>query len=162
MYRSSLLAAGACLIMSTAAPSGQTLPTRSVLTLEAARTMAAAAEAEARTNGWNVAIAVVDDGGRLLLFQRGHEVMPAAGDIAIGKAKTAAAWRRETRLLEDEVSRGGRNALLAVEGMMPLQGGIPVVVDGTVIGAIGVSGVTGAQDAQCAQAGVKALMESRK
>lgn len=158
MFRASIFVTGALLIMSVTSSAAQTpLPQRRTLTLEAARIMAAAAEAEARKNNWQVAIAVVDDRGSLILFQRSDEVVPVAIAIAIGKARTAAEWKRETRLLEEEVSRDGRNVLLMVEGIMPLEGGVPIVVEGKVVGAIGVSGVTGPQDAQCAMAGAKAL-----
>ena len=137
--------------------SAQQLPTRRTLTLEAAKRMAAAAEAEARKNNWNVVVAVVDDGGQLLLLQRMDNAKLVAIDIATRKAKTAVFFQGETKALEEEVTKGGRTALLPIEGFMPLEGGIPLVVEGKVIGAIGVSGVTGAQDAQCAKAGAAAL-----
>ena len=146
----------AIVLMSTAG-AAQQLPTKRVLTLEAAKRMAATAEAEARKNNWNVSIAVVDDGGQLLLFQRMDNAKLVAIDIAIRKAKTAVYFQGETKGLEEEVTKGGRTALLPIEGFMPLEGGIPLVVEGKVIGAIGVSGVTGAQDAQCAKAGAGAL-----
>jgi glc operon protein GlcG len=132
------------------------LSTRKTLTLEAARKVAAAAEAEARRNNWNVAVAVVDDGGQLVLFQRLDGTKLVAIDIAVRKARTAVYFQSETRALEEEVTKG-RTALLPIDGFMPLEGGVPLVVDGQIIGAIGVSGVTGEQDAQCAQAGAKAL-----
>jgi glc operon protein GlcG len=135
----------------------QQLPTKRVLTLEAAKRMAAAAEAEAAKNNWLVAVAVVDDGGNLLLFHRMDNAKLVAIDIATRKAKTAVFFQGETKGLEEEVTKGGRTALLPIEGFMPLQGGLPIVVDGKVIGAIGVSGVTGEQDAQCAAAGLKQL-----
>jgi glc operon protein GlcG len=132
------------------------LSSRRTLTLEAARKVAAAAEAEARRNNWNVAVAVVDDGGQLVLFQRLDGTKLVAIDIAVRKARTAVYFQSETKALEDEVTKG-RTALLPIDGFMPLEGGVPLIVDGQIIGAIGVSGVTGEQDAQCAQAGAKAL-----
>jgi glc operon protein GlcG len=132
------------------------LPTRRTLTLEAARRVAAAAEAEARKNNWAVSIAVLDDAGHLVLFQRMDGAKLVATDIAVRKARTAVYFQGPTKSLEDEVS-GGRTALLPIEGFMPLEGGIPLISDGVMVGAIGVSGVTGVQDAQCAQAGVRAL-----
>ena len=135
----------------------QQLPTKRTLTLEAAKRMAAAAEAEARRNNWLVSVAVVDDGGQLLLFQRMDGAKLVAIDIAIRKARTAVFFQGETKALEEEVSKNGRTALLPIEGFMPLEGGIPLTVEGKVIGAIGVSGVTGEQDAQCARAGAAAL-----
>ena len=133
--------------------SAQQLPTKRVLTLEAARRVAAAAEAEARKNQWNVAIAVVDDAGHLVLFQRIDGAKLVATDIAMRKAKTAVFFQGETKGLEEEVTKGGRTALLPIEGFMPLEGGVPLMSGGQLIGAVGVSGVTGAQDAQCAKAG---------
>ncbi len=135
----------------------QQLPTRRTLTLEAAKRMAAAAEAEARKHNWAVSIAILDDGGQLLLFQRMDGAKLVAIDIAIRKARTAVYFQGETKGLEEEVTKGGRTALLPIDGFMPLEGGLPLVVEGKVIGAIGVSGVTGQQDAQCAKAGAAAL-----
>ena len=148
-------------VVMTATGAAQQLPTKRVLTLESAKRMAAAAEAEARKNNWNVSIAVVDDGGQLLLFQRMDNAKLVAIDIAIRKAKTAVYFQGETKGLEEEVTKGGRTALLPIEGFMPLEGGIPLIVEGKVIGGIGVSGVTGAQDAQCAKAGAEALGAAR-
>lgn len=148
---------GAMLMALTTAGSAQQLPTKRMLTLEAAKRMAMAAEAEATKNSWLVAVAIVDDGGNLLLFHRQDNAKLVAIDIAIRKAKTAVFFQGETKGLEDEVTKGGRTALLPIDGFMPLQGGFPIVVDGKVIGGIGVSGVTGEQDAQCAAAGLKAL-----
>jgi glc operon protein GlcG len=149
--------AGVVLVCLSASLLGQTtLPTKRVLTLDAARRIAAAAEAEARRNSWNVSVAVVDDGGQLLLFHRMDDTKLVAIDIAIRKARTAVFFQGPTKALEEEVA-GGRTALLPIAGFMPLEGGVPLVVEGKVIGAVGVSGVTGAQDAQCAHAGAKAL-----
>jgi glc operon protein GlcG len=133
------------------------LSTTHVISLQAAKTMAAAAEAEARKNNWNVAIAIVDASGGLIHFQRLDETQPASLDIAIQKARTAARFKRPTKALEDAVA-GGRTMLLAVEGVLPLEGGLPIVVDGKTIGAMGVSGVTSQQDAVVARAGIDALV----
>ena len=135
------------------------LPSRMVLTLVAARRAAAAAEAEATRHNWSVAIAVVDAAGHLMVFHRMDGAKLVAIDIATRKARTAAYFQQPTKALEEEVS-GGRTALLPVDGFMPLEGGIPLMADGVLVGAIGVSGVTGAQDAQCAQAGVTAFTPS--
>jgi glc operon protein GlcG len=132
------------------------LPTRKTLTLEVARRIAAAAEAEARRNNWAVSIAVLDDAGHLMVFHRMDGAKLVATDIAIRKARTAVYFQGPTKSLEEEVT-GGRTALLPIEGFMPLEGGIPLMVDGVLVGAVGVSGVTGSQDAQCAQAGANAL-----
>ncbi|MCC7179271.1 MAG: heme-binding protein [Acidobacteria bacterium] len=133
-----------------------TLADRKIITLEGAKRILAAAEAEARKNNWNVAIAVVDESGNLIAFQKLDDTQVGSIDIAIGKARTAARMKRPTKALEDAVA-GGRTVMLAVEGIVPLEGGVPVTVDGRIIGAVGVSGVTSQQDAQVASAGVAAL-----
>ncbi len=162
MTRRSLLVAGVLALMMGAVSSAQQLPTKRTLTLDAATRMAAAAEAEARKNNWAVSIAVVDDGGHLVLFQRMDGAKLVAIDIAIRKARTAVFFQGETKGLEEEVTKGGRTALLPIADFMPLEGGIPLSVDGKVIGAIGVSGVTGEQDAQCAKAGAAVLVQGMK
>jgi glc operon protein GlcG len=145
------------IVFSVAALDAQSpLPSKRVLTLDAARRVASAAEAEARRNNWAVSIAVLDDSGQMIVFQRMDGAKLVATDIAIRKARTAVYFQGPTKDLEAEVA-GGRTALLPIDGFMPLEGGIPLRVGGELVGAIGVSGVTGAQDAQCAQAGVAAL-----
>ncbi len=126
------------------------------LSLEGARRIMEAAEAEARRNNWNVSIAIVDAAGDMVLFQRMDAASPMSTDIAHGKARTSARFRRPTKALEDAVA-GGRVALVTVEGATLMEGGEPIVVDGQVLGAVGVSGVTSAQDAQIARAGIAAL-----
>lgn len=118
--------------------------------------MMAAAEAEARKNNWNVAIAIVDASANLIMFQKIDETQPGSVAISIGKAKTAANFKRPTRVLEEMIA-GGRMAFLAVEGATPMQGGLPVTVDGKIIGAVGVSGVKSSEDEQVAQAAIDAL-----
>lgn len=152
--RPTLLAAALSLAPGSAA-SAQLLDAK-VIGMDAACTMMAAAEAEATRNGWPVAIAIVDAAGELILFHKLDGTQAASIDIAIGKASTAARLRRPTKALEDAIA-SGRMALAAVDGVLPLEGGVPIVVDGQVIGAIGVSGVTSQQDAQVAEAGVAAL-----
>ena len=132
------------------------LPTKPVLTLDVARRVATAAEAEAARNNWAVAIAVLDDAGHLVVFHRMDGAKLVAIDIAIRKARTAVYFQGPTKALEEEVA-GGRTALLPIDGFMPLEGGVPLIVDGKPVGAVGVSGVAGNQDAQCALAGAKAL-----
>src|ERR1051326_5382335 len=110
------------------------------ITLEGAKKMMAAAEAEARKNNWNVAIAVVDAAGNLLMFQKLDETQTESINIAIGKARTAAAFKRPTKAMEEMIA-GGRSVFLAVEGLTPLQGGVPVTVDRQLIGAVDVSNV---------------------
>lgn len=126
------------------------------LTLEAAKTMAAAAERLAVERGWTVAVAVVDESGGLMLFHCLDGTQPASQDIAILKARTAARLHRPTKALEDGIA-GGRVALLSVPGMLALEGGVPIRADDRVIGAIGVSGMTSTQDSEVAAAGLAAL-----
>jgi len=132
------------------------LGTTKYITLEDAKKAMAAAEAEARKNNWNVAIAILDAGANLIMFQRIDDTQLGSVNIAIGKAKTAVNFKRPTKALEDMIA-GGRQVFLAVAGITPLQGGLPVMVDGKLIGAVGVSGVMSSQDEQIAQAAVDAL-----
>jgi uncharacterized protein GlcG (DUF336 family) len=148
---------GVILMALTVTGAAEQLPTKRVLTLDAAKRMTAAAETEAAKNGWLVAVAVVDDGGNLLLFHRMDNAKLVAIDIAFRKAKTAVFFQGDTKALELEVTKGGRTSLLPIDDFMPLEGGLPITVEGKIIGAIGVSGMAGDQDALCAAAGVKAL-----
>ena len=132
------------------------LGTSKVITLEAAKKMVAAGEVEAVKNGWNVAITVVDASGGLILFHKLDETQPGSIQVSQGKARTSALFKRPTKAMEEMIA-GGKTAFLAVDGITPIQGGLPVVVDGKVIGAIGVSGVTSAQDEQVAAAALAAL-----
>lgn len=132
------------------------LAEKKVLTLAAAKEMAAAAEAEATRNGWNLAIVILDDGGNLLYFQRMDGVQLASIQVAQAKARTALIYRRPTREFADRMTSG--NTPLAMPEVMPLEGGLPIVVNGQVIGSIAASGATGAQDAQAVQKGIDALM----
>ena len=134
------------------------LPVRKSLTLAAARVSVAACEKEANANGWRVVIAVVDEGGHAILVQRLDGTQWSSLDTAAAKARAAVAWKRPTRLLE-ESTNGGRFAFLSIsQGMAVLQGGVPIEMDGQVIGAIGVSGVKASDDEAIALAGVNALI----
>ena len=133
------------------------LGTTKYITLEAAKAMMAAGEAEARKNGWNVCIAIVDANGGLIMFQKLDDTQNGSIAVSQGKARTAALFKRPSRLLEEMIA-GGKTAFLSVEGIVPLQGGLPVIADGKVIGAVGVSGVTSAQDEQIAMAAIGALL----
>jgi glc operon protein GlcG len=144
----------AALITSTPAQA-QLLQTRAI-SLEAAKAMAQAAEAEAQRNNWNVAIAIVDANGDLILLHRRDGTQLASIDIAIGKARTAVRFRRPSKAMEDLIA-GGRTVLMTIEGIMPVEGGLPVIVDGDVIGGIGVSGVASTDDVRVAQAGIDAM-----
>jgi uncharacterized protein GlcG (DUF336 family) len=126
------------------------------ISLERAKKLAAAAAAEANRNNWKVAIAVVDTHGFLKYYEMMDDTQTASATIAVEKARTAAMFRRPTKMLEDAVA-SGRNALLAMPGLTPVEGGLPVVIDGKVVGGVGISGLTSAQDGQVAQAGLAAL-----
>lgn len=133
------------------------LGTAKYITLEAAKKMAEAGEAEARKNGWNVAIAIMDASGALILFHKLDETQPGSVAVAQGKARTAALFKRPTKAMEEAIA-AGKQAFLAVEGIVPMQGGLPVIVEGKVIGAVGVSGVSSAQDEQVAEAALSGLV----
>ena len=135
------------------------LPVKKVLTLKAAKAIASAAETEANKRGATVVIAVVDDGGHLLLLERLDNTQVASVEVAIGKARTAAIFRRPSKDFEDQI-RNGRAASLVLPGATPLQGGIPIVVEGKVIGAIGVSGNTPQEDEDIAKSGATATEEA--
>lgn len=127
------------------------------LSIEDVKKIAAAAEAEAQANQWAVSIAIVDDGGHLLWFQRLDGAAPISSQIAPAKAHTAAVGRRESKGYEDMINQGRVSFLSApaLQGM--LEGGVPIVVQGHVVGAVGVSGVKSNEDAQIARAGIAAL-----
>ena len=135
------------------------LGTTRFITLEAAKKMMDAGEAEARKNGWNVAITIVDAHGGLIMFHKLDETQPGSIAVSQGKARTAALFKRPTKAMEEAIA-GGKTAFLSVDGIIPMQGGVPVIVDGKVIGAVGVSGVTSAQDEQVALAALGALSVS--
>jgi glc operon protein GlcG len=133
------------------------LPVKKMLTLEAARHAMAACEAEALRNQWRVVIAVVDDGGHTILLQRLDHAQTSSIDTAVAKARAAVAWKRPTRLLEEAINNG-RTAFLSIsQGMGLLQGGVPIEIEGLIVGAIGVSGVKASDDEVVALAGVNAL-----
>ncbi len=145
-------------VASLAAPAiarAQLIDTK-VVSLQAAKAMAAAAEAEAKKHGWAVAIAVVDVSGSLIVFDRMDDVQIGSVDVAIAKARTSARFRRTTKALADALATGA-TGLLSVEGVTALAGGVPIMADGKVIGAVGCSGMTADQDAVAAQAGADAL-----
>jgi len=132
------------------------LATRKALTLDIAKQIAAAAEAEAVKNKWNVVIAILDDGGHLVYLQRMDDTQIGSVEVAIAKGSSAVKFKRPTKVFEDALV-GGRQAILKLPGAIPVEGGVPILHEGRVIGAVGVSGVTSAQDGQIAAAGVGAL-----
>ncbi|RUL72517.1 heme-binding protein [Dyella choica] len=133
------------------------MQSKSYLTLDDVKEIAAAAEAEAKSNHWVVAIAIVDDGGHLLWLQRLDGGAPALAHIAPAKAKTAALGRCETKIYSDMIKDGFLSLLRAPELDGLLEGGVPIMVQGQCIGAVGVAGVESPEDAQIAKAGIAAL-----
>jgi glc operon protein GlcG len=128
------------------------------ITLEQAKKVLAAAEAEAKKNNWPVVISVVDPGGQLVALSRLDNTQFGSIEVARDKAYSAVAFRRPTKVFQDLIAKSGDNVrLLGLRGASVLEGGIPIVVDGKIIGAVGVSGATGVQDSQVAQAGVEAM-----
>jgi uncharacterized protein GlcG (DUF336 family) len=126
------------------------------VSLAAAKKIAAATIAECQKNSWNVAVAVVDPHGSLLYFERMEDTQWASNDIAMGKARAAATYRRPTRVFMDVINKGSP-ATATLGGVYASPGGVPIFVDGKVTGAVGVSGVTGDQDEQCAKAGLSGM-----
>ena len=147
--------------LATASSLNAQLLEKKVLTLEAAEKVAAAAEAEAKKRNATVVIVVVDDGGYPLLIKRLDDTQVASVEVGIGKARTAAIFRRPSAVFEEQV-RSGRVAALALPGATPLQGGLPIVYQGKVIGAVGVSGNTPQEDEDIAKAGVAAFAATEK
>ncbi len=132
------------------------MKTKPVLTLEDVKKIAAGAEAEAVKNNWAVTISVVDDGGHLLWLQRLDGAAPVSAWIGPQKAITAAVGRRESAVYEKMVNEG-RVSFLSVQPVTPLEGGVPIIVEGHYVGAVGVSGVKSSEDVQIAKAGIAAL-----
>jgi glc operon protein GlcG len=132
------------------------MDSKPVLTLENAKRIAAAAAAEAKSNDWRVVIAVVDDGGHLLYLERGHDIQFGSVETAIRKAHAAVAFQRPTKTSEDAVL-SGRLIHLALPGVIPAEGGVPLQIGGVVVGGLGISGVRSFQDGQIAAAGAAAL-----
>jgi glc operon protein GlcG len=126
------------------------------VTIDQAKKAAAGAMAEARKNNWNMAVAVVDPHGALVYYERMEDTQTASYGVAIDKAKASAMYRRPTRAFEDAVNKG-RPSVLALPGAMPIAGGLPIVINGKIAGAIGVSGATADQDEQCAKAGLDGM-----
>lgn len=135
----------------------QPMPTYgTAINLETAKKIAAAAVVEAKKNSWPMAIAVVDNHGTLIYYEMADDTQTASAHVAVDKARSAATFRRPTKAFEDAVA-GGRVAILGLSGAVPIEGGLPIVVAGKIIGAIGVSGATSPQDGQVARAGLDAL-----
>lgn len=136
-----------------------TMNQKTVLTLDDAKRISAAAQAEARANKWKVVVAVVDDGGHLLYLERSHDTQFGSVDTAIMKAHAAAAFQRPTKTSEDAV-QSGRLIHLSLPGVIPAEGGLPLILGDHVVGGLGISGVRSSQDGQIAAAGAAALMRT--
>ena len=160
MKTSKLTIAFACLLALPLyfadAQAQQRPPYGASITLEAAKKLAAASVVEAKKNNWNVAIAITDNHGMLVYYEMLDDTQTASAVIAIEKARTSATYRRPTKEMEDGIA-AGRVAILGLPGATPIEGGLPIVIGGKMIGAVGVSGVTSGQDGQIARAGVEAL-----
>ena len=128
------------------------------ITLNVAKTAAAAAIAEARKNTWDMAVAIVDTAGSLIYFEKMDDTQAGSVAVAQTKARSAALFKRSTKAFQDTLAAGGEGLrVLGLVGAVPVEGGLPLFIDGKIAGAIGVSGGTSGQDGQCAQAGVAAL-----
>lgn len=155
--RSGLIAVALVL---SAASTGAQLPNPygASIALENARKAATAALAEARKNGWSMAAAVVDQAGDLVYFEKLDGTQAASTSIAVEKARASARFKRPTKALQDTLAAGGEGLrILGLPGAVPVDGGVPIVMDGKIVGAIGLSGGTSAQDGQCATAGAAVL-----
>ena len=133
-------------------------PYGSSITLDSAKKAAAPAIAEAQKNNWRMAVAIVDISGDLVYFEKMDGTQAASVNIAVDKARSSARFKRPTKALQDALAAGGAGLrLLALEGAVPVEGGVPLIADGKIVGAIGVSGGTSEQDGQCAKAGVDSV-----
>src|SRR5438093_818085 len=153
-----LVFAAASAAAQTPAPAAPPPPYGLPITLEQAKKVMVGAEAEAKKNNWNVVIAVLDSGGNVVMLHRMDGAQFGSIEVAREKAYSAVAFRRPTKLLQDLIEQAGLTMrLLRVSGLSPLEGGLPIIVDGKLVGGVGVSGVTSQQDAQIGRAGVEGL-----
>jgi glc operon protein GlcG len=134
---------------------------RKTLSLEDAKGVAAAAETEAKQNNWPVVITVLDDGGHLIYLQRADGTQLGSIEVAIAKGRGAILFKRPTKNFE-EMLAAGRLGFLSAPNVLPIEGGLPIIVDGEIVGAVGVSGVKSSEDAQVAKAGVDAFLQSAR
>lgn len=133
-------------------------PYGAAIGLESAKKVAAPALAEAAKNNWSMAVAIVDPSGNLVYYEKMDNTQLGSATVAIDKARSAALFKRPTKTFQDALAAGGDGMrILKLQGAMPIEGGIPILVDGKIAGAIGVSGGTAPQDGQCAKAGADAL-----
>jgi uncharacterized protein GlcG (DUF336 family) len=143
-----------------AAPNFYLMPYGSPVSVETARKAATAAVAEARKNNWYMAVAVVDPSGDLVYYEKMDNTQLGSAKVAVSKARSAALFKRPTKAFQDAVAGGGVGLrVLSLEGAVPLEGGVPLIVDGKIIGAIGLSGDLSEHDGQCARAGADAIQK---
>lgn len=155
-FLASIITAFALSAITTSAQ--QSPPYGEPINLAQAKKVLAGAQAKARKNNWNVVVAIVDSGGHIVLLERMDSTQYGSVEVALGKARSASAFRRPSKVFQDIVGSGGAGLrILTLAGASPLNGGLPLILNGKLVGAIGVSGVTGDQDAIIAQAGVEAL-----
>ena len=153
-----IFAAVAAMLLSFSAFGQMPNPYGAPISLESAKKAAAAAAAEARKNNWNMAIAITDTAGDLVYLEKMDATQTGSVMIAVDKARAAAQFKRPTKVFQDVVASGGGGLrILGLRGAVPVDGGLPIVMDGKIVGAIGVSGAAGDQDAQCAKAGADTL-----
>jgi len=156
LLRSAALALVACVVFGSPALAQLPNPYGAPITTEVAKKAAAAALAEARKNGWTIYATVVDVGGAIVYVERIDGVQYGSAEVSLEKARTAVAFKRPSKAFEDAVL-SGKVQYVKLPGGLPVEGGVPLVADGKIVGAIGVSGVTSAQDGQCARAGAEAV-----
>jgi len=150
----------ACLIglaLAAIAPSHAQLADKKALTLQIAKQVAAAAEQQAAASHLHMFVLIVDDGGNLMYMERMDDAQLGSFEVALAKARSAVYFKRPTKMFEDAVMQHGYNPILKIPGAMPIEGGIPLLVDGHIVGAIGVSGGTPQEDGKSAQAGADAF-----
>jgi uncharacterized protein GlcG (DUF336 family) len=162
MNRTGLVSAvgTAAVLLCAAAALAQQLPNPygAPIAIDSAKKAAGAAVAEARKNGWAMAVAVVDPGGELVYFEKMDGTQTGSIDVAIAKGRSAARFKRPTKAFQDAVAAGGEGLrILGLGGAVPVEGGLPIVMDGRIVGAIGASGGTSQQDGICARAGADAV-----
>ena len=154
MFVAGLLAVVWAQMLNAQAPAPYGAP----ISLENARKAAAPALAEAVKNHWNMAVAIVDPSGNLVYYEKMDDTQLGSANVAIDKARSAALFKRPTKVFQDTLAAGGDGLrLLKIEGAIPVEGGVPLVMEGKIVGAIGVSGGASAQDGQCAKAGAEAI-----
>ena len=154
MFVAGLLVIAPAQMLNAQAPTPYGAP----ISLENAKKAAAPALAEAVKNHWNMAVAIVDPSGNLVYYEKMDDTQLGSANVAIDKARSAALFKRPTKVFQDALAAGGEGLrLLKIQGAVPVEGGIPLVLEGKIVGAIGVSGGASAQDGQCAKAGAEVI-----